>query len=72
MDHKHGISTKLRVFIVGLIPVAIFRITLIASAIVTLAATIIYRTATKSIHVNINKVNTASIDLNGSEDLGGN
>ena len=71
MDHKHGISTKIRAFIVGLTPVALFGITLITSVIIALAAGIIYRTATKSLHVNINKVDTASIDLNGSSDLGG-
>ena len=71
MDHKNGISTKLRAFIAGLTPVAVFRITLITSVIIALAAGIIYRTATKSLHVNINKVDTASIDLNGSLDLGG-
>ncbi|MBO6149329.1 MAG: hypothetical protein J6O55_08325 [Lachnospiraceae bacterium] len=71
MDHKHSISPKLRAFIAGLTPVAVFRITLITSVIIALAAGIIYSTATKSLHVNINKVDTASVDLNGSEDLGG-
>ena len=71
MDHKHAISTKLRAFVAGLMPIAVLRITLITSIIVALAATIFYRTATKSLHVNINKVDTASIDLNGSLDLGG-
>ena len=68
---EYTFTQKIRVFIAGLTPVAVFRITLITSIIIALAAGIIYRTATKSLHVNINKVDTASIDLNGSEDLGG-
>ena len=68
---EYTFTQKIRAFIAGLTPVAVFRLTLITSIIVALAAGIIYRTATKSLHVNINKVDTASIDLNGSLDLGG-
>lgn len=66
-----GLSAKLRAFIAGLTPNIIFRFTLISSVIVALAATIIYRTASESLHVNIDKVDTASISLSGSQDLGG-
>ena len=64
-------SQKLRAFIAGLTPATVFRFTLISSVIVALVATIIYRTASESLHVNIDKVDTASISLAGSENLGG-
>ena len=66
-----GLSAKLRAFIAGLTPSMIFRFTLISSLIVALAAGILYRTASESLHVNIDKVDTASISLAGSDNLGG-
>ena len=70
-DNKSGCGAKLRAFIAGLTPATVFKYTFLTSAIVALAATIIYRTASESLHVNIDKVDTASIDLTGSENLGG-
>ena len=64
-------SSKLRAFIAGLTPGMIFRYTFFTSVLITLAATIIYHTATDSLHVNVNKVETSSILLSGSDDLGG-
>ena len=61
---------KLRAFIAGLTPATIFKLTLCASIIV-LAAGIIYHTATDSKHINIDKVETTTVVLSGSDDLGG-
>ena len=63
-------SSKLRAFIAGLTPATIFKLTLCAS-VIALAATIIYHTATDSLHVNVNKVETTTVVLNGSDDIGG-
>lgn len=63
--------SKFRAFITGLTPAAIFKFTLCTSVIIALAAGIIYYTATDSKHVNIDKVETASISLDGAENLGG-
>ncbi|MBR1478732.1 MAG: hypothetical protein IJ608_12370 [Lachnospiraceae bacterium] len=57
--------------IAGLTPTVIFKYTLATSVIIALAATIIYHTATDERHVNIDKVETSSILLSGSDDLGG-
>ena len=75
-NHKENIEgttagTKFRAFIAGLTPSAIFKLTLCTSVIVALAATIIYYTATDEKHVNIDKVETATVVLTGSDDLGG-
>lgn len=70
-DNKSGCGAKLRAFIAGLTPATVFKYTFLTSAIVALAAGILYRTASESLHVNIDKVDTASIDLTGSEKLGG-
>jgi len=67
-DKKTGLSAKLRAFIAGLTPATVFKYTFLSSVIVALAATILYRTASESLHVNIDKVDTASIDLEGSQD----
>ena len=64
-----SIASKIRSFIAGLTPAAVFRVSLLGSVIV-LAAAIIYHTATQSIHVNINKVDTATVVLTGSDNLG--
>ena len=73
-NHKQnteGTTAKFRAFIAGLTPASIFKFTLCTSVIIALAATIIYYTATDSKHVNIDKVETASILLSGSDDIGG-
>lgn len=75
-NHKQNNSqastaSKLRAFIAGLTPTAIFKYTLATSVIIALAATIIYYTATDNKHVNIDKVETATVVLTGSDDLGG-
>ena len=70
-ENTEGATAKLRAFIAGLTPAAIFRFTLATSVIVALAATIIYHTATDSKHVRISPVNTATVVLSGSDDLGG-
>ncbi len=76
-NHKENIGqqvsmvSKFRAFITGLTPAAIFKFTLFTSAIIALAAGIIYYTATDSKHVNIDKVETATVVLTGSDDLGG-
>ena len=67
----NNISAKLRAFIAGLTPSVIFKYTFLSTVIVALAATIIYHTTTQSIHVNINKVDTATVVLTGASDLGG-
>ncbi|MBR1478731.1 MAG: hypothetical protein IJ608_12365, partial [Lachnospiraceae bacterium] len=64
-------ASKLRAFVAGLTPATIFKITLCTSVIIALAAGIIYYTATDSKHVNIDKVETATVVLSGSDDLGG-
>ena len=64
-------ALKLRAFVAGLTPTAIFKYTLATSVIIALAATIIYHTATDEKHVNIDKVETATVVLSGSDDLGG-
>ena len=64
-------SSKLRAFIAGLTPGMIFRYTFFSTVVIALAATIIYHTATDSLHVNVNKVQTTTVVLSGSDDLGG-
>ncbi len=71
VNNSNSISAKIRAFIVVLTPSMIFKYTLSCSLIIALAATIIYHTATQSIHVNINKVDTATVVLTGASDLGG-
>ena len=62
---------KLRAFIAGLTPAAVFKYTFLTSLVAVFAATIIWHTATDTLHVNINKVETATVVLSGSQDLGG-
>ncbi|MBR1479258.1 MAG: hypothetical protein IJ608_15060, partial [Lachnospiraceae bacterium] len=64
-------ASKFRAFIVGLTPATIFKYTLVSTVVVALAAGIIYYTATDEKHVNIDKVETATVVLSGSDDLGG-
>ena len=64
-------SSKLRAFIAGLTPASIFKYTFFTSVVVAVAATIIYHTATDSLHVKIDKVETSRVLLSGSDDLGG-
>ena len=64
-------ASKLRAFIAGLTPATIFKYTLVSTVVVALAAGIIYHTATDEKHVNIDKVETATVVLSGSDDLGG-
>jgi len=71
MSNGYSISTKIRAFIAGHTPAAIFRYTFFSTVLIALAATIIYHTATQSIHVRIDKVETSSVVLSGSENLGG-
>ena len=66
-----GTFEKLRAFIAGLTPTAVFKLTLASSVVIALAATIIWHTASDTLHVNINKIETSSIVLSGSQDLGG-
>ena len=63
--------SKIRAFIAGLTPATIFKYTFFTSVVVAVAATIIYHTATDSLHVNISPVYTATVALSGSQDLGG-
>ncbi len=70
VSNGYSISSKFRAFVAGLTPTAVFKISLLCSVIV-LAATIIYHTATDSKHVRIDKVETSSVVLSGSDDLGG-
>ena len=63
-------SSKIRAGLLGLTPATIFKLTLCVSIIV-LAAGIIYHTATDSLHVNVNKVETTTVVLSGSDDIGG-
>lgn len=66
-----SVSSKIRAVVAGLTPATVFKLTLCTSVIVVLAATIIYYTATDSKHVNIDKVETATVVLSGSDNLGG-
>lgn len=66
-----SVATKLRAFIAGLTPTAVFKLTLASSVVIALAATIIWHTATDTLHVNVNKIETATVVLSGSQDLGG-
>ena len=66
-----NMASKFRAFIVGLTPATIFKYTLVSTVVVALAAGIIYYTATDEKHVNIDKVETATVVLSGSDDLGG-
>ncbi len=66
-----SISSKIRAFVAGLTPAAVFKYTFFTSVIIALAATILYHTATQSIHVRIDKVETSSVVLSGSDNLGG-
>ena len=63
--------SKIRAFIAGLTPGMIFRHTFFTSVLIALAAGIIYHTATDSLHVNVNKVETTTVVLSGSDDIGG-
>ena len=63
--------SKLRAFIVGLTPATIFKYTFFTSVVVAVAATIICHTATDSKHINIDKIETSSVLLSGSDDIGG-
>ncbi len=71
MSNGYSISSKIRAFIAGLTPGMIFRYTFFNTVLIALAATIIYHTATQSIHVRIDKVDTATVVLSGSDNLGG-
>ena len=71
VEEAASTASKLRAFIAGLTPATIFKFTLCTSVIIALAAGIIYYTATDSKHVNIDKVETATVVLTGSDDLGG-
>ena len=64
-------SSKIRAGLLGLTPATIFKLTFFTSVVVAVAATIIYHTATDSIHVNVNKVETSSVLLSGADDIGG-
>ena len=66
-----NMASKFRAFIAGLTPATIFKYTLVSTVVVALAAGIIYYTATDEKHVNIDKVETATVVLSGSDDLGG-
>ena len=70
-SNPSSISSKLRAAVLGLTPAAVFKYTLVGSAIIALAATIIYHTASQSIHVRIDKVETSCVLLTGASDLGG-
>ena len=63
--------SKIRAGLLGLTPATIFRYIFFTSVVVAVAATIIYHTATDSLHVNVNKVETSRIVLSGSDDIGG-
>ena len=64
-------SSKLRAFLAGLTPAAVFKYTFLTSLVVVLAANIIWHTATDTLHVNISPVYTETVVLDGSRDLGG-
>ena len=61
---------KIRAAVLGLMPATVFKISL-ATSVIVLAASIIYRTATDTLHVNVDKVETTTLTLTGAEDLGG-
>ena len=71
VSNDYSLGAKIRAFIAGLTPSMIFKYTFFSTVLIALAATIIYHTATDSKHVNINKVDTATVVLTGSDDLGG-
>lgn len=54
VDNKVGSFEKLRAFLAGLTPAAVFKITLASSLVIALAATIIWHTASDTLHVNVN------------------
>ncbi len=66
-----SISDKIRAALLGLTPSVIFKYTFFGTVLIALAATIIYHTAKQSIHVRIDKVDTATVVLTGSDNLGG-
>ena len=66
-----SIVSKIRAGLLGLTPATIFKYTFFTSVVVAVAATIIYHTATDSLHVNIDKVETTTVVLSGSDDIGG-
>ena len=70
-SNPSGISAKLRAAVLGLTPSMIFKYTFFSTVLIALAATIIYHTASQSIHVRIDKVETSSVVLSGSDNLGG-
>lgn len=69
-QNSSGTLAKIKAAVLGLTPATVFKISL-ATSVIVLAASIIYRTATQSIHVNLDKVETTTVVLNGSQDLGG-
>ncbi len=71
VEEAASISAKLRAAVLGLTPTAIFRYTFFSTVFIALAAGIIWHTATQSLHVNINKVDTTTLTLTGASDLGG-
>ena len=71
VSNSYSISAKVRAFIAGLTPGMIFKYTFFSTVIIALAAEITYYTATQSIHVRIDKVDTATVVLSGSDNLGG-
>mgnify|MGYP007102075815 CR=1 FL=1 len=68
--HASTVS-KIRAGLLGLTPATIFKYTFFTSVVVAVAATIIYHTATDSLHVKIDKVETSRVLLSGAKDLGG-
>ena len=70
-ENTNSNSSKLRAFIAGLTPATIFKLTLASSVVIALAATIIWHTASDTLRVNISPVNTETVVLDGSRDLGG-
>ena len=73
-NHKENTdsnSSKLRAFIAGLTPAAVFKYTFLTSLVAVFAATIIWHTATDTLHVNISPVHTETVVLGGPDDLGG-
>ena len=70
-ENTDSCSSKLRAFLAGLTPAAVFKYTFLTSLVVVLAANIIWHTASDSLHVNISPVYTETVVLDGSCDLGG-
>lgn len=70
-NHSAGRLEKLRAFFAGLTPAAVFKYTFLTSLVVVLAANIIWHTASDTLHVNVDKVETETVVLDGSHDLGG-